>query len=564
MSPEWSYAGGMKCLATLCLCLLASTATGQNIDFPHDGLIRQYRLHIPADAPDNAPLVLALHGYSGNNNEMMNNYDWTELADERGFVVAFPNGTRDMWNNRFWDVDYAFHSGFDIDDDGFLTALAVHLQTEYGLDPDRTFVTGFSNGAEMCFQLACRESETFMAFAPVIGMMLDPLFNNCEPDVLRPILSMNGTDDDVTLYDGDMNNTGGWGAYRSIPDTMALWANILGATGFVRTLLPDTDPTDGSTVRLDVYGAPQSGLELWYYLIVGGGHDWPGQSGNMDINATVEAWNFFDGVAGGPCTPGDLDGDATVGVGDLLLVISEWNAPYGVDDLLTVIGDWGSACVSRGGCCLPDGSCRYTDDEDCTELGGAWRGAGTSCVSSACPELGACCRDDGTCSVLLSDVCIATGGSFRGPDTDCAQVDCSLMYNDECVDAMPALAGGTPFTTDEATDSTDLFNDSQCGGSYLGIMHADVWFRYESDCNGTLTVSTCNNATFDTDLVVYRGICGSLVQVACNGDDDDCNGFTSQVQLAVTAETSYLIRIGGWEAGERGTGTLLIECDGSR
>ena len=84
----------------------------------------------------------------------------------------------------------------------------------------------------MCFQLACRESETFVAFAPIIGMMMDTLFTNCEPAVARPILSMNGTDDDVTLFEGDMNNSGGWGAYHSISDTMALWANILGTTGF--------------------------------------------------------------------------------------------------------------------------------------------------------------------------------------------------------------------------------------------------------------------------------------------------------------------------------------------
>ena len=295
----------MKYIALIFAILLASTAGAQNIDFPHDGLDRQYRIHIPDTAQDGAALVLALHGYSGNNNEMMNNYDWTELADERGFVVAFPNGTRDQSGNRFWDVDYAFHGSFDIDDDGFLSALAVHLQAKHGLDPDRTFVTGFSNGAEMCFQLACRESETFTAFAPIIGMMLDSLFTNCEPDVLRPILSMNGTDDGVTLYEGDMNNSGGWGAYHSIPDTMALWANILGTTGFVRTYLPDIDPDDGSTVRLDVYSSTQHDLELWYYLVIGGGHDWAGQWGNMDISATLETWNFFDGLSDAPCTPGD-------------------------------------------------------------------------------------------------------------------------------------------------------------------------------------------------------------------------------------------------------------------
>ena len=33
--------------------------------------------------------------------------------------------------------------------------------------------------------------------------------------------------------------------------------------------------------------------EVWYYEVVGGGHDWPGAWGNMDINAGEEAWLFF-------------------------------------------------------------------------------------------------------------------------------------------------------------------------------------------------------------------------------------------------------------------------------
>ncbi|MEC8321963.1 MAG: PHB depolymerase family esterase, partial [Planctomycetota bacterium] len=224
-----------------------------NIEFPHDGLVRQYRLHVPAGLPESAPLVLVLHGYSGNNNDMADNYGWREVADEEGFAVAFPNGTRDQWNNRFWDVDYAFHPQFDIDDDGFLSSLAVHLQDTRALDPERTFVTGFSNGAEMCFQLACRESETFRGFAPVVGMMLDPLFTSCDPTTPRPLLAVNGTADDVTLYEGDMGNTGGWGAYRSIPETIALWADLLDTPERESRFLKDIDPTDGSSVRLDIY-----------------------------------------------------------------------------------------------------------------------------------------------------------------------------------------------------------------------------------------------------------------------------------------------------------------------
>ena len=161
----------------------------------------------------------------------------------------------------------------------FLSSLAIHLQGLHGLDPERTFVTGFSNGAEMCFQLACRESETFTAFAPIIGMMLDTLFTNCNPAVVRPILSMNGTADNVTLYNGDMNNSGGWGAYRPIPEMMEFWANLMETPNVTRTFLPDSVPSDGSTVRLDIYTSTEHSRSLWYYLVLGGGHDWPGQWG---------------------------------------------------------------------------------------------------------------------------------------------------------------------------------------------------------------------------------------------------------------------------------------------
>ena len=61
----------------------------------------------------------------------------------------------------------------------------------------------------MCFQLACRESETFIAIAPIVGMMMDTLVTNCNPRGPRPILSLNGSADDVTLYVGDMDNNAG-------------------------------------------------------------------------------------------------------------------------------------------------------------------------------------------------------------------------------------------------------------------------------------------------------------------------------------------------------------------
>ena len=520
-------------LSSIALMIFFSNITfAQNIDFDHDGLTRQYRIHIPSALPDSPALVIAMHGYGGNNNEMMNDYGWTELADERGFVIAFPNGTRDQSNNRFWDVDYSFHAGFDIDDDGFIRELALHLQQLHGTAPNKIYATGFSNGAEMSFQLACRESETINAFAPIVGMMMDTLFTDCNPAVVRPILSLNGTADNVTYWNGDMADNGGWGPYHSIPDTMALWASIMDVNVTDSYDFPDTNPNDGSTVHRDIYSSPNHESELWFYTVYGGGHDWPGSWGNMDINAAIEVWNFFDGLSTAPCL-GDLDGSSTVDVVDLLALLSEYGNCTGdcsgdldndgdvdVSDILMIIDRWGSVCDSivKGACCMPSETCEFIEAETCESMGGIWYGDTSSCINTIC----------------------------------------STSDFDECEDAMAIYLGTTDFSTAEASNSSDPYNDSTCSDSYLGVMNADIWFSYEATCTGTLTVSTCNAATFDTDLVMYSGACGKLQQIACNGDDDSCSDYTSRINVNVTSGESYRIRVGGWESGQAGTGTLTL------
>lgn len=258
---------------------------------------------------------------------------------------------------------------------------------------------------------------------------------------------------------------------------------------------------------------------------------------------------------------GDVTGDDIVDISDLLGVISGWGNPYTVSDLLTVIQYWGTPCMLPGACCMPDGTCESTDEFDCEYAGGQWNGSNTYCSIVDCPELGACCWDDKNCEVLLSDACKNGGGSFRGADTNCSTIDCAIAeYNDECVDATPITNGATTFTTIEATNSTDVYSSTQCVDTYLGAMSQDIWFSYQATCTGTLVVSTCDNASFDTDLVVYEGACSDMTQIACNGDAT-CSGYTSYLETPVTSGTNYLIRLGGWDDANAGTGTLQVSCD---
>jgi hypothetical protein len=147
--------------------------------------------------------------------------------------------------------------------------------------------------------------------------------------------------------------------------------------------------------------------------------------------------------------------------------------------------------------------------------------------------------------------------------------------NDACASALPILDGLTAFSTiDATTDGAPV-----PGAQFDGQTYEDVWYLYAPSCNGTWTVSTCNTADYDTDLVLYEAdtdddgdfdaldaanITGGVeVALAANDDSGSCAGFTSVVSAAVTADRQYVLRVGGMAAGHEGTGTLALSCGGA-
>ena len=134
-----------------------------------------------------------------------------------------------------------------------------------------------------------------------------------------------------------------------------------------------------------------------------------------------------------------------------------------------------------------------------------------------------------------------------------------IPFPDECATAQVITNGTWEFSTIEGTTSSDPFDETQCVGTYLGVMTNDVWFSYEACATGSMTVSTCDLVDFDTDLVVYEGDCNSMTQISCNGDGDGCGGYSSILTTTVTEGTTYMIRVGGWGDTSMGSGDLLVD-----
>ena len=261
---------------------------------------REYIYYHASSAPPNCPLVLVCHGYSGTAQGIMDYSEFNALAEEFGFAVCYPQGTLDGSNTTFFNVGYDFQNNQTVDDIAFVEELIDSLQAMHSLSEQDVFCTGMSNGGDFSYMLACQASETFKAIAPVAGMIMQDIMDDCNPINEVSILEIHGTQDNVTYWQGDPNNIDGWGAYPSIPNTIDFFTNMFGLTALSSAVFPDIDPTDGSTVSSDKYTELGSCTEVWLYTVDGGGHDWPGSYGNMDISASREAWLFFEQLCVAP------------------------------------------------------------------------------------------------------------------------------------------------------------------------------------------------------------------------------------------------------------------------
>ncbi|MCA9312039.1 MAG: hypothetical protein KDA21_12580, partial [Phycisphaerales bacterium] len=135
-----------------------------------------------------------------------------------------------------------------------------------------------------------------------------------------------------------------------------------------------------------------------------------------------------------------------------------------------------------------------------------------------------------------------------------------IVPNDNCVAALPIYNGDTAFDTTCAT--TDGLAHSSC--QFDGQTYNDIWYTYTAPCTGTVTISTCGQAEYDTDLVLYTtgGACppGNAQMVACNDDASGCSNYSSKIVAGVVAGRTYRLRVGGYNAGSAGEGVVTIDC----
>jgi polyhydroxybutyrate depolymerase len=274
----------------------------------HGGRARTWLAYVPPKPAPSPALVIVLHGSMGTSQQARTvyGYDFDTLADREGFVVAYPQGVGDNWNDSRRAGDFPARRQH-VDDVGFLQALVARMAAEHGIDRDRVYVTGISNGGAMVLRLA-QEVPRFARAYAAIGSSLPVPENLSITPVREPVslLLMDGTADpivpwnggEVSLY-GVLVRRGRVVSARASIDYFRELAGLDGAP--VVTRLPDLDTSDGSTVERTSWSAPGKRTVV-LYRIEGGGHGVPNPGtrlprvlghGNRDIHAANEIWDFF-------------------------------------------------------------------------------------------------------------------------------------------------------------------------------------------------------------------------------------------------------------------------------
>ncbi|MDX2115782.1 MAG: hypothetical protein SFZ24_09240 [Planctomycetota bacterium] len=128
--------------------------------------------------------------------------------------------------------------------------------------------------------------------------------------------------------------------------------------------------------------------------------------------------------------------------------------------------------------------------------------------------------------------------------------------NDQCATAQPIGSNTTFFGADNlfaTTSSSDPLYSCRAGGPGRGV--GTLWFRFTASATSA-RVNLCNNFSGDTLLAVYRGTCGSLVEIACS--DDFCS-FRSQVCVTgLTVGQTYFIQLSTYDADSQGPYDLQV------
>lgn len=158
--------GALFAAASLAALAASAPALAETETIALEG--RNVRVHVPGAGK--RALVLMLHGCTQTADGFADATRMDEVADEEGFVVAYPEQTKDDGLNACWQWWDSAHQRRDGGEPKLLASIAAALASRHGIDGERIYVAGLSAGAAMSVILGATYPDRFAAIGVVAGL----------------------------------------------------------------------------------------------------------------------------------------------------------------------------------------------------------------------------------------------------------------------------------------------------------------------------------------------------------------------------------------------------------
>ena len=305
-------------LATILATFAAAAPAGAGLPagdhlfkLAHRDRTRSYLVHVPPSGKEPKTVVLNLHGGGGNAKNQQSYSRMDAVADRRGFVTVYPNGTG-LLSDRLLTWNAGTCCGYaherNADDVGFVRAVIADLAARIALDRERIYATGLSNGAMMAYRLAAEAPDLVAAIGPVAGAMVALPFRARRP---VPVMHIHSVDDPSALYAGGVGPafpfTSVQVLHPAVTETLVRWTefNRCAPQAKIDPPLFGAGKSAGHSAVRQAWGSCSGGAEVVHWKLSGAGHVWPG--GDIDylprllgagtdvIDANEVLWEFFSG-----------------------------------------------------------------------------------------------------------------------------------------------------------------------------------------------------------------------------------------------------------------------------
>lgn len=264
---------------------LSAPITSSSVDWvehkvtmTYDGIGRGYLLFRPAQVQTSRiPVVVELAGCCVSASVEANRADFRHIAGPA--ILVYPEYYEENWDAGSCCGTPASQG---IDDVGFLSAVITQVRSRQpDAAPGPVYLAGYSNGAKMAMEMACRQPDLFAAVAVYGATRTSP----CNGPPAASVLLMSGTaDPEVAVGPGPPVVQNGF----TEPTVNQLVASYLAAdqcSGTRQTM-------SKGTALIGRWATCGSGRQVGEVLYQGANHDWPGGSG-VTPSAQQLMWDFF-------------------------------------------------------------------------------------------------------------------------------------------------------------------------------------------------------------------------------------------------------------------------------